>query len=153
MLWRSKERSKQCQSSQESLGNWAIYSMQFQCSIHLEKICKYFSHRNLLKLVAPVTFLLWGLNMIQDDSKMKFSEPWKMGFFCDMPFQNLDWQENLIIKSYCKLHCFLRLHNFNTWIYSKLNYSLFWSVSASRTATATPKSSFYRKLFLSEAMF
>lgn len=40
--------------------------------------------------MAPVTFFLWGLNMIQDDSKMKFSEPWKMGLFCDMPFQNLD---------------------------------------------------------------
>ena len=44
-------------------------------NIHLDPIWKYFSRRNFLKLVLPDKFLLWGLNLTQDNLKMKCPEP------------------------------------------------------------------------------
>lgn len=75
----NREGSKQCQS---------LIQGNIRINIHLELICKYFSRRDFLKLVVLFSFLSRRLNPIQDNLKMKFSEPWKMGGFLWHVFSN-----------------------------------------------------------------
>ena len=88
--------------------------------------------------MVPVLFLLWGLNLRQDNLKMKVPEPWKMSAFLWHSFSD----HHLISKLYRKIHIGSLIF-FSDDIFLivefifKLNSSSFWSIPVSITAIIT----------------
>ena len=80
MLWESRERSKYHQTLHNG---------------------KYFSQRNLSKLLVPVLFLL-GLNLIQGKLKMKYPEPCKTGAFLWHGFSDFRLIRNPFLKTHIR---------------------------------------------------
>ena len=134
-----------------------ILDARYQSNINLDLFCKYFSQRNLLELVIPVSFLMLGLNLTQDHLEMQFAVPWKIGaFFLTFLLRSLLDKQTLAqiaqgtyFLFVCLFFDGILIHKF----ISKFNSFWFWSISPSITAIIVSKPSSYRKLHLPESIF